>query len=72
MALRQCARALEKLGVALEEAPNTAVAARDLADSAHAVLASEAAAKAYGLDILQRDLQDDPNNRTRFALVVAR
>ena len=72
MALRQCARALEKLGVALEEAPNTAVAARDLADSAHAVLASEAAAKAYGLDILQRDLQDDSNNRTRFALVVAR
>jgi prephenate dehydratase len=72
MALRQCARALATLGVALEEAPNTAIAARDLADPAHAVLASGAAAKAYGLIILQRDLQDDPDNRTRFALVVAR
>ncbi|HEY0027811.1 MAG TPA: prephenate dehydratase domain-containing protein [Allosphingosinicella sp.] len=71
MALRQCARALDALSVELVEAGNTAVAARNLADPAHAVLASEAAAKAYGLIILQRDLQEDPDNRTRFALVVA-
>ena len=71
MALRQCAAALEELGVAQEEAPNTAVAARDLVDPSRAVLASEAAALAYGLTILQRDLQDDPDNLTRFALIAA-
>jgi prephenate dehydratase len=69
MALRQCALALAALGVKLEDAPNTAVAARDLSDPTCAVLASEAAACAYGLVVLRRDLQDDPNNRTRFALV---
>ncbi|HEY0085498.1 MAG TPA: prephenate dehydratase domain-containing protein [Allosphingosinicella sp.] len=71
MALRQCTKALEALGVTLEEAPNTAVAARELTDPTRAVLASEAAAKAYGLIILQHDLQDDPHNHTRFAMVVA-
>jgi prephenate dehydratase len=70
MALRQCSDALAALGVATREAPNTAVAARDLADPSCAVLASEAAAAAYGLVILRRDLQDDRDNVTRFAQVV--
>jgi prephenate dehydratase len=35
------------------------------------VLASKAAAAAYGLHILLRDLQDDPDNATEFALVRA-
>jgi prephenate dehydratase len=70
MALRQCADALAALAVTTQAAPNTAVAARALADPACAVLASEAAAQAYGLIILRRDVHDDPDNVTRFARVV--
>jgi prephenate dehydratase len=33
------------------------------------VLASEAAAEAYGLTILRRDLNDRPDNETRFAVL---
>ena len=74
VALRQCSEALAALGAALEEAPNTAIAARELAARAQgernrAVLASEAAARAYGLHVLKRDMQDDPDNRTRFVVV---
>jgi prephenate dehydratase len=70
MALRQCAKFLAALGVETREASNTAAAARDLADPSCAVLASEAAAKAYGLIVLRRDVHDDPDNLTRFARIV--
>jgi prephenate dehydratase len=69
VALRQCAASIAGLGLATEVAPNTAVAARDLGDRTKAVLASDAAADAYGLSILQHDLQDDPNNATRFVVL---
>lgn len=69
MALRQCSGSLARLGVDLREARNTAVAARELCDPGTAALASEAAAAIYGRDILLRDLQDDPDNHTLFALV---
>jgi prephenate dehydratase len=69
MALRQCAASLAALGVAGEEADNTALAARALSSPDRAALASEAAARAFGLAILRRDLQDDPANATRFAVV---
>ena len=69
MALRQCARNLAELGLALEEAQNTAAAARDLAGRDRAALASAAAAEIYGLSVVRGDMQDDPNNRTRFAVV---
>ena len=71
MALRQCSRTIAELGLATREAANTALAARDLRDSATGVLASEAAAALYGLEIVRRDLHDDPANVTRFALVRA-
>ena len=45
------------------------VAAAELASRDRAVLASEAAAAAYGLDILVADMQDDPDNATRFAVI---
>lgn len=70
VALRQCGETLATLDVAIEEAANTATAARDLADPFCAVLASEIASDVYGLIILRRDVHDDPNNITRFALVV--
>jgi prephenate dehydratase len=69
VALKQCSRALAGLRARLEEAPNTAIAARDLADPDLAVLASEAAARAYGLAIIRRDMQDRPDNATRFAVL---
>lgn len=72
MALRQCAASLARLGLATEEAENTAIAARDLAGRDRAALASEAAAALYGLTIVEADMQDDPGNATRFALVARR
>lgn len=69
VALRQCARNLEALGVATEETSNTAVAAKALRNPGRAVLASEAAARLYGLEIIRRDLHDRPDNATRFAVV---
>ena len=69
VALKQCARALRELGLELEEASNTAIAARDLAARDQAVLASEAAARAYGLAILRRDMQDRADNATRFVVL---
>lgn len=70
MALRQCTRVLAALAAKTEAAANTAIAARDLRDPTCAVLASEAAAEAYDLVILRRDVHDDPDNVTRFARIV--
>lgn len=69
IALRQCAGTLRALGLETETAANTAVAAQGLAERHRGVLASEAAARAYGLGIVRRDLQDRPDNATRFALL---
>ena len=69
VALAQCAEHLADLGVATEEASNTAVAAAGLANRDRGVLASEAAAQTYGLAILKRDMHDDPDNVTSFALI---
>ena len=57
------------LGLAAKPASNTAVAAQALADPTNAVLASEFAAKAYGLTILKRDMQDHPDNSTIFVVL---
>ena len=72
VALRQCARSLERLGLETTPAANTALAARELRDATMGVLASDAAARAYGLKVLQHDMQDDPNNMTVFAIVERR
>lgn len=72
IALAQCAGTLAALGIATEEASNTAIAARDLAasgDSSRAVLASENAAGAYGLTILRRNVHDQPDNATSFCVL---
>lgn len=70
--LAQCARTLRTLSVETMEASNTAIAAKALAESGDAttaVLASEAAAATYGLQILRRDMQDRPDNVTRFCVL---
>ena len=69
VALRQCSKLLERLDVRTEEAANTAIAARDRTGRDTAVLASEAAAAAYGLTILLRDVHDRPDNATLFAVL---
>ena len=68
MALAQCASNLKGLGVATEEASNTAVAAAELVQRDRAVLASEAAARVYGLDIVRRNLHDQNDNFTIFSI----
>lgn len=72
IALLQCAETLKALGLQTEEAANTATAAKALAasgDRSRAVLASEAAADAYGLTILKRNVHDQPDNATSFCVL---
>lgn len=72
MALKQCRENLRRLRLEPVEAVNTAVAAQSLDDATKAALASTEAAKIYGRIILLQDLQDDPDNRTTFALIKPR
>lgn len=74
IALRQCTRTLESLGLTAVEAFDTAGAARTVAeagDSSRAAVAPVRAAEVYGLSILRNDLQDSADNRTRFVLLSA-
>ena len=69
MAIKQCVETLRSLGLETENAPSTSVAAEALDDPAKAVLASEAAAEAYGLVVLKRDVHDREVNETTFVVV---
>jgi len=69
MALRQCAASIEDLGLGTLPSANTAIAARSLQDREIGVLASAAAAAAYGLKVLKPDMQDDPANATTFVII---
>jgi prephenate dehydratase len=69
VALGQCVEFLAKTGLAAEQADNTAMAAQALAGPGMAAIASEAAASAYGLTILIRDVHDRPDNATTFCVV---
>ncbi|XP_074572702.1 arogenate dehydratase 2-like [Curcuma longa] len=71
-ALAQCENTLAKLGVIREAVDDTAGAAKFVAtnklEDAGAV-ASSLAAEIYGLNILDHDIQDDPDNVTRFLML---
>lgn len=72
MALKQCVGTLTRLGVTTVPAANTAMAAKAIAtcaDLTTAVIASEAAAELYGLNILLFDIHDRPDNTTTFAVL---
>ncbi len=74
MALGQCRRLLKELGARAEIAADTAGAAKALAerpDPHRAVLAPALAAELYGLEILARNVEDDPTNTTRFLVMTA-
>lgn len=71
-ALRQCFEYIKNNGFEAVEAENTAVAAKKVAedcDTSVAVLCSPDCAELYGLQILARSVQDNPNNFTRFILI---
>jgi prephenate dehydratase len=73
-ALAQCQRYLNRHGLKSEPTFDTAGAARDLANNQEAglaAIASQLAAELYGLEILDRDIQDFTFNYTRF-FVLAR
>ena len=73
VALQQCAKFLDRLvGVVSESVHDTAGAAQAVAregDRTAAAIASEDAAREYGLVVLKRNISDQPVNLTRFLLV---
>jgi chorismate mutase/prephenate dehydratase len=73
VALLQCGRFLSSLpGCTIESSEDTASAAEETArvgDPRIGAIASEEAARLYGLEVLRRDVADQPENRTRFVLV---
>ncbi len=75
MALRQCSEFLHSLPpVAIRESDDTALSARRVAEHGlrtTAAVASERAAKRFGLAILARRIETNPRNFTRF-LVLSR
>ena len=71
-AVGQCSEFLHKLGVKVVRCENTAVAAKEVAESGRtdiAALASRSCAALYGLDVLQESVQDQGNNYTRFICI---
>ncbi|MES3005942.1 MAG: prephenate dehydratase domain-containing protein [Patescibacteria group bacterium] len=72
-ALKQCSTIIARLGVPTMETNSTAAAAELVSTSAeiegYAALAAETAAEEYGLEILQRDAEDQVGNVTRFGIL---
>lgn len=70
-ALGQCADFIEEKGYETKEAVNTAVAAqlvRDSGDSSLGVICSLEAGSEYGLKLIDRKINKDSTNTTRFAV----
>ena len=70
-ALSQCEKYIEDNGFSAKECENTAVAAKLCAeggDKSVGAIASEAAAKIYGLEVLGTNINQSSNNTTRFAV----
>ena len=68
-ALDQCAEYITKQGFKKEEATNTAVAAKQVAESCDttiAAIASSETAALYGLEIIDSNINSSHNNTTRF------
>ena len=71
-ALGQCSNFLEGLGAVQEPVYDTAGSAKMIREKnlrEAAAIASETAAKLYGLEILRRDIQDFTENLTRFYVI---
>ncbi len=73
-ALGQCRKIIRRLGLKAHVAGDTAGAARQVSewkDPTRAALAPRLAAEIYGLDILERDVEDEAHNMTRFVILSA-
>ncbi|MBR4205298.1 MAG: chorismate mutase [Clostridia bacterium] len=71
-ALSQCAAWLKERGIELRESANTALAARHVAslgDKSVAAVGTENAAVLYGLEVLEKGINDSAQNTTRFAVL---
>lgn len=71
-ALAQCSRYLERRGIQPVSFPDTAGAARAVSEGMIAgsgAIASAAAGKRYGLNLLAEGLENDSSNQTRFVVV---
>lgn len=74
-ALEQCERFLMDLGVELMPVRDTAGGARMVKENGRAdeaAVAHEACANIYGLDLLKKSIQTNPNNATRFVVISRR
>lgn len=70
-ALAQCQKYIQKHNFKTFEHTNTAIAAKELAESesmTSAVIASSDVAKLYDLEILETNINESRNNTTRFAV----
>ena len=70
-ALDQCRSYLQSRGLLAEAAPNTAMAAQQVAqarDPHVAAIASRETAELYGLEVLDHDINESKLNTTRFAV----
>ncbi|MBM9514526.1 prephenate dehydratase [Desulfogranum marinum] len=68
-AIPQCKRFIDKHGLSKHVVADTAKAAADVKkwnDKSQGAISSEFAADIYGLDILEKDIQDAAHNTTRF------
>jgi len=71
-ALAQCDSYIKRLGIPREVGYDTAGSAKLISEGkleGVAAICSELAAGYYGLEILDRQIEDDPNNFTRFLLL---
>ena len=70
-ALLQCAEYIKSKGYQTKEFSNTALAAKFVAeqnDKTLAAIGTAEAAKLYGLDVMERNVNEAKNNTTRFAV----
>jgi prephenate dehydratase len=71
-ALGQCRKVIRELKLKLVVAADTAGAARELAqsgDKTRAAIATKLAAEIYGLETLRKNIEDEPDNTTRFIML---
>ena len=68
-ALPQCRKIIAELGlkpVVFEDTAGSALKVAEMNDKAHGAIASALAAELYGLKILQKNIEDEEGNTTRF------
>jgi len=70
-ALAQCRTYLNDLGVTIDQTASTSQAAREVAESSEpwGAVASSMAGELFGLEAIAKDIEDHPDNVTRFVLV---